>query len=787
MSHPARRSLAAAVLAALLAGAPPSVVAQDAPPAEPIPAKSAAVSLVVAGIDRGIVIVRVGPDDVWVPLAALRATELRLPSAGSRTAGGVEYLSLRSLSPGATYTFDQAMLTVSVFVKDPTLIKGSQDIDVGQRRAETSGTHAEPSGFINYLITGTNASTNDLSAFTEVGFGNEGGHFTATGSYNDDTFHRGLIAYSVDQAAYMRRETVGDEIGDSGALGSSVVIGGIGVSRLFALQPNFVRAPSPSLTGTVLSPTRADIYINGTLYSSLELQPGQFNIGQLPVPPGANVTQVVLHDANGTTTDITAPYYSASTLLPQGVNEYSYHIGFVRPEAFGAVDRYGSLAGLGFFRVGLTDAVSVGATFEGEPGKIDGGPTVDFKLPIGAVSLAGSASDAAGIMGHAALGAYSFASKRLSASVYEIVRSAAFSTITLAALADRTTVETGESVSFSAGQGVTFGVDHTATRYRDAMPTDRIAAIASLRPIRRATLQLSIERDRGVALDPSIVTSRSSSWTIGTTLMLDIGRSTVATVRSATIDGHAATNVELYKQAPEQYGLGYDAQASLGAPDTFRGEATYRSQVIDVDALLNSGDGPASVSTTFSGGIGIFPSGVFFSEPIQSAYGLVHVEGMNDVPVLFNGIELGTTGKRGAFFIPNLAPYVDNTISLGSLDAATNAVPDAFEKPLNPRFDSGVSTVFKIHRVQIFVGKLAIQRNGTQISPSYGIMRITGPAGERHSDLGADGEFYYENLTPGTYRATALYAGNGTCSFDLVVASGTDLQVDLGKLTCIEH
>ena len=750
------------------------------------PTQRAPVDLVVAGRARGIVMALVGPTDVWVPLTALRATDVRFPTVGSGTIAGIEYLSLRSLAPGMTYRFDESTLTLNIEVKDAGLIKGSQALDLGQHRPPASGARAEPSGFINYSITGTTDNSSQVGGFTEMGFGNEAGHATVTGSYDTSGVRRGLIAYSIDQEAYLRRETLGDEIGTSGSLGSSVLIGGIGVSRLFDLQPGFLRAPSPSLSGTVLLPTRADVYINGTLYRSVELQPGQFNINDLPVPAGANVTQVVLHDATGNTTDITTPYYSAPALLRKGVNEYDYHLGFVRSQPYGNADRYGPLAGLGFYRVGLTDAISVGATFEKGGGRTDGGPTVDLKLPLGSLSLAASASDAANVRGHAAMAAYSFSSNRLSFSAFGVTRSAGFSTLALAPTDDRQTVEMGESIAFTAARGVSFGLLHASTRYRDIPATDRVAATVTLRPVRRMGLQFALERDIGVALAPTLATSRSSGWTIGTTLTFEIGRSDMATVQTQMIDGHSSTNLEFFKQAPPGYGVGYDAQLSTGAEDSFSGTALYRSQFFDASSFVSSGNGGTSATATLSGGVGIFGRGVFFAEPIQSAYGLVRVEGLDNVPVLFNGVEQGTTGKRGSVIIPNLSPYTDNAISL-NLDAATDVEPDAAQKPLDPRFDSGVSTVFEIHRVHVFIGTLVIQRDGKRFAPSYGAVTIVGPNGTVRSDLGSNGEFYFENLWPGAYRATAIYAHEGTCAFDLPVVDKAGLQVDLGSFTCIER
>ena len=750
------------------------------------PTQSAPVDLIVAGRACGIVMVLVGPTDIWVPVAALRATQLHIPAVGSGTVGGIEYLSLRSLAPGMTYRFDESTLTVNVDVRDPGLITGSQTLDLGQHRPSTTGARAEPSGFINYSVTGTTDNLSQMSGFTEMGFGNEGGHATVTGSYDASGFRRGLIAYSIDREAFLRRETLGDEIGMSGSLGSSVLIGGIGVSRLFDLQPGFLRAPSPSLSGTVLMPTRADVFINGALYRSVELQPGRFDITDLPVPLGANVTQVVLHDATGTLTDITTPYYSAPSVLRQGVSEYNYHLGFVRPQPYGEADRYGPLSGLGFYRVGLTDAISVGATFEKGRGRMDGGPTVDLKLPLGSLSLAASASNAAGITGHAAMAAYSYASNGLSVSAFGVQRSGGFSTLSLAPSDDRQTLAMGQSIGFNAARGVIVGLLHLSTWYRDAPPTSRFAATVSLRPTSRLSLQVSVDRSVGVAVAPTLATSRSSSLTIGTTLALEIGRSGVATVQTHVTDGGVATNVDVFHQPPAGYGVGYDVQASTGATDSLSGAAAYRTPVYDVNAFVSSTNGRSSATGTVSGGVGIFRQGVFFTEPIQSGYGLVQVQGLDNVPVLLNGVEQGTTGKRGAVVIPDLSPYTDNAISLGDLASVANAEADAGEKPLNPRFNSGVSTVFTIHRVHVFVGSLTIQRDGKRFVPSFGALTVAGPNAAR-SDLGANGEFYFENLVPGSYRATAIYSNKGTCTFDLAVVDKPSLQVDLGAVTCIER
>jgi len=820
----ARNRVGAALLAMLLAFGP-RVAFGDAAPPSPAPvqapaataAQLAPITLVLAGVDRGDFLMLVGPSDILLPLEALHELPFKMPAgAQTQTIGSVQYVSLHSLAPAVTYAYDQSTLTVRVNLTSATLIDSSQSIDLAQKKPATGVPHADPSGFFNYSITGTTGDQSALGGYYDLGLSNDAGHLTASGSYDRSEFRRGLIAYSVDDQQDLRRETLGDEVAESGALGSSVVVGGVGYSRYFALQPDFLRDASPVVSGTVLSPTQADVYVNGSLYRSLTLEPGQFSLTNLPVPPGANVTQVVLRDANGATTDLSSFYYAAQTVLTKGLNEYNYHLGFVRTQPFGARDQYGPLAGLGFYRVGLTNDVTLGGTFEKTAGQIDGGPTLDLRLPIGTLNLAAAVSHASGgfldtgfadigntglvdtglaaaapetsASGFATSLAYTYTSRRFSLSAYDITRSTNFSTVTLAPNAERATATAGESAAVMLTRRLNIALSHVDTHYsNDVASSDQTALTVNVIATHRATIAFTVQRDAGSSLTSATTASRGATWTIGTSIVMQLGESGLATVNSTSSGGVASTTAEYEKLAPAGLGLGYDVQVGSGQVGSLLGSATYHSQHFDASTLIQTGGGTTSASATIAGSIDVFRQGVFFSEPVQSAYGLVHVDGLANAPVYFNGVFVGTTGKRGDAVISNLGPYVNNQVSLGSLESLTNAVADATDKPLNPRFYSATSTTFAVHRVHIFNGTLAIAQAGKTFPAAFGSLTIDAPSGPLRSDLGDNGEFYFENLPPGRYQATALYSGAGTCSFEITVPKSDELQIDLGRLTCYVH
>jgi outer membrane usher protein len=762
-------------------------------------------------VERGEFLMLVGASDILLPLDALHDLPFQIPAtAQTRTIGSIVYVSLRSLAPAVTYAYDASTLTLRVDFTRAAHVQASQSIDLARKKPATSDPHADPSAFMNYSATGTTGDKADFGGSYEFGVSDNAGHLTASGSYNRAEFRRGLIAYSIDDQQDLRRETIGDEVALSGELGSSVVVGGIGYSRNFALQPGFLRDASPVVSGTVLSPTQADVYVNGSLTRSLTLQPGQFSLANLPVPPGANVTQVVLHDSNGVTTDLSSFYYAAPSVLSRGLNEYDYHLGFLRASPYGAQDSYGPLAGLGFFRVGVTNDVTVGAAFEKSSGQIDGGPTLDLRLPAGTLSLAISLSGASGSLadtapvqaiatnsglassapttsasGRASSVGYTYTSRRFSVSAYDVTRSANYSTVTLAPNAERATSVVGESVAVMLTRRLNVMLSHVDTHAsNDIAPSDFTALTLNVIPTYRATIEFTIQRSSGSPLNPTMQTSKGSDWTIGTAIVWQLGQSGIATVDSTSVSGVNRTTAQYERLAPAGLGLGYDVQVGAGQGGSLLGSATYRSQFFDADTFLQAGSAGNVASTTITGSVDVFHQGVFFSEPVQSAYGLVHVDGLIDAPVYYNGVLVGRTGKRGDAVISNLGPYVDNQVTLGSLESLTNAVADAPEKPLNPRFYSGTSTTFAVHRVHIFIGTLSIAQAGETFPPAFGSLTVETVAGQVRSDLGDNGEFYFENLPPGTHRATALYSGGGTCSFTISVPTSDELQTDLGKLTC---
>jgi len=212
-------------------------------------------------------------------------------------------------------------------------------------------------------------------------------------------FSRGLSNFTLDEPLAMRRWVAGDGFSSTGTLGGSLLLGGVSVSRNFALDPYFVRTPLPRVSGAVLTPSTLDVYVNGVLVRREPLPPGPFEIANLPVTSGLSGVRYVVHDAFGRTQEYSTRAYSSPTVLAKGLSDYSYGVG-LRREDFGTASfSYGRAALMAQHRLGLTDRMTGGYRLEADPGLLSAGPSLSVALPLGQLDLAAAGSVADGGIG----------------------------------------------------------------------------------------------------------------------------------------------------------------------------------------------------------------------------------------------------------------------------------------------------------------------------------------------------------------------------------------------------
>lgn len=788
------RAVAAALCAAMIAAStpralgappPPSAAANAAGTAEALAGRSeqrAPLTLVVNGVENTVVIVVLREHDALVTERELRAAGVPLAGAAFVDIRAVRYVSIASLAPGVTYTVDLANLALQLTANARMLPRTSTSF--GPDGASRTLATADPSGFLTYSMTSaTNGPNRTLDGFLQAGAGGAKRLFLASAAYSGGRARRGLIAVQTESQEHLSRSTIGDEAASTGALGGNVVIGGIGFTRHFEFQPDYLFFPTPGVSGTVLTPTTADIYVNGAYLRSVQLPPGQFDLTDIPLPAGVNVTKVVLRDASGNVRTVGCQVYQTRQLLRKGFTDYDYHAGLVRRDPYGPHDTYGSPAGLGAYRLGLTDSVTVGARYEQTAHVISGGPQIDVGLPIGHLSLEASASRAFGFSGGAYGVAYDIQGGRFAVALSAQTMSANYATVSLDYTMPRIRSITQQSASFPLTRAVSAGISHTTTTFSGQPTADRLDATLNTRLSRRFGLTFSAERDRGGSLLGFGGAVSGSRLSAGLTAAYTLGRSTNVFVQTTNAGGAAASNVTVSKSSPNGPGFGYVVRGDVAGGASASADLNYQTQYADLSLLTGSDSGISSSALTLTGSVVAFKRGIFFTRPISNSYALADVPGFQNLPVFLGTQYEGRTNGRGGMIVPVLSAYSENQIGVDEMQDRFDVVADQPNRSVRPRIFSGVVATFDVHVLRAFSGTVVVHRDGHDVIPAFARLTLARTGQAYASELGSDGKFYFDNISPGGYAATLTGTGVA-CAFALRIPAGVDPVTKLGVLTC---
>jgi outer membrane usher protein len=493
----------------------------------------------------------------------------------------------------------------------------------------------------------------------------------------------------------------------------------------------------------------------------------------------------VLRDAEGNTQTLSGLYYQARQLLRKGLTDYDYHVGFLRPNPFGSDDAYGPFAALGEYRLGLSDAVTVGARLERTAGMLGGGPQFDIALPIGHVSLEAAASSAFGAGGHAFGAAYDYSSRRFGISVSAQTQSASYSTASLQPNAPRQRSSVRESFGLPISRAASLNISNSTTTYNGQPASAQLLASVTLKPRRLgAFINLSAERDTGGSIFGLGGSTAAAHWTFGAQMTFQASRSSNLTIGTSNAAGTSSTTLALSKSAPDGPGFGYQVQGAAGADRSAAAQVSYKTQYGDIQASSNSGVGPASTSLTLTGGLVGFRQGVFFTAPVSGAYALVDVPGFAHIPVFSNNQYAGRTDGRDEMVVPNLSPFYDNEVGIDKLDDRLDLTEEKSVEAVRPKNLSGVVTKFTITHFHAYAGTIVVQRVGRSIIPVLGRVVLSHAGNDVPSDLGREGQFYLENLDPGNYAATVTTSDGLTCAFHIDLPNDASPVSSLGTLTC---
>jgi outer membrane usher protein len=716
-------------------------------------------------------------DGLAIPQTMWRELHLRLPTAGARVIDGEQHVLLASGGP-LRWWIDDASQTLEVEAPASAFLGQQLTLTPGLPRVTQPSVWAP---FVNYDAQWQRQrdGRSAADALWELGAFSPHGDFSSTGLARGRGERVRLeTRWQRDDPERLAKLRVGDSVTQAGAWGRPVRYGGLQWGTDFSLQPGFLSFPLPTLRGEAALPSTLDVYVNNSQRLQSRLQPGAFDLTELPVVTGQGEVRTIVRDLLGREQVVVTPYYVSPALLKPGLSTFNVDVGAERERYGLASNRYGRLLASMTERRGITDRFTRELRAEVTGRQQAVGATGWLMWPsIGTANASAVVSRSrdrgAGWMWSAGLDRQahdwsgSLQWRQASAGFRQVGQDGTMAPrtgLTVALGTSWSGQSLGVSVVRQRGGGadtqlaqVNYSVDLGAWGY--------VGAIA-FKDLSRGGSGTSVALSWSRALD-----SRHSA---GASLQ----RQPRAEARDALI-----SQLQVQRNPAVGSGLGYQLTADSGgrqlAQAQWQGEHTVLS-----GGVARRGSQVESRAGA-SGGIAWVDGSTFVSRRIDGGIAVVDVGGHEGVRVTQDNQEVARTDARGRAFVTGLRGYQPNRLGIEAADLPMDAELQALEIKLVPAARSAARIVFPVQQ-----GRAASLRvfdaTGEPLPP--GAVLKSGPE-SRAFPVGLAGRTYLAGLADGRNEVQANWqddrGAERQCRFEFTLPRlRSDDLPDLGSLLC---
>ena len=735
---------------------------------------------------------------LWSDTATLKDIGLRVPNADAATP---QMLALSSL-PGLSADYDAR--TQRVMLQAPVSLLGAAptQVEVPPTRAAQVRPEDQLRGLVvNYDLYAqqmrADRNVTSLSAMTEmrlmgVASGNLGNTMitrsvTGLGSDAASNSQRGTVRLDTQWQRHfqdsMTSLTVGDTVTGGLSWTRPTRIGGIRLSRNFALQPYRVTTPLAQIQGEAALPSTVDLYLNGLRQSTQQVQPGQFTLGSIPTLSGLGNAQMVITDITGQQRTVSLPLYGSSQLLQKGLADWSLELGSVR-EDYGmrsfAYRDSPMLSASG--RYGVSDRFTLEGHAEADSHvrMLGGGGAWLLGSQAGIVSGALAASQYAGQTGQQATLGYQWSSPLWSVGINSMRRDAAFRDV--ASMDGKTLLSRGSDQAFlgantdwgSFGAGLVSQTNTDGTR-------SRYANLSWSRQLRRdINLNVNAMRDLEGRSGTSIYVSMSIS--------LERFLSVTTTARHSKDQNTAVVGAN-QSASSDTGGWGWRTEASVGdsryAQAQINHLGNYGQWTAGVMHQMGSGSS-SNTSTAYAsanGGLLWTQNQLYPMRTATDGFALVTTDGIANVPVRLENRLIGETNDKGYLLLDRLNAYQRNQISIDTLKLAPDLKIDRVQIDAVPQSQNGVLAHFAMRRVSNL--QITLKDQHGEFLPAGGdaLLDSDNATEPKRLMIGYDGLVYVEDA-PAEARLRARTASGKDCVAQLPSNATATGWKDLGELIC---
>lgn len=741
----------------------------------------------------------------------LQDVGFRVPDSAAATPD--KLIPLASL-PGVTVRLDQATQTLQVTAANnrllPALLRAAGTAAGGRVQSGTGGT-------LNYDITGTSVSGQnvgaglfDLRAFSPWGVASSGmlGYLgsSPSGPGTNSSIRLDTV-YVYSDPDSLRRYRLGDFISGGLSWTRPVRLGGAQINSDFSLRPDLVTFPLPSVSGAVTVPSTVDVLVNNTQLLSRQVQPGPFQVTQLPVVTGAGTVALTTTDAVGRQVTTTLPFYASSDLLAPGLQSYSVEAGVVR-QNWGVVSNdYGQPAAFGTYRRGLSDDITMEAHAEGGSAVFMGGGGLVVNVAnLAVANLAVAGSSGAGRGGAQVAAGIQRISPTFSFGISATADSRAFRDVASEYGNPAPRLQLNANAGLSLGRFGSIGAAYTAVD-RDAASApinffvapgtnipqsasiaggviSRNGTIASFTPAQHShilsasySVQLGAVSLYATGLH-DFANSQSTSILFGLTVPLGVRSS--ANINAGSTSGSSFAQAQVVQSAVSVGDWGYQAFAAAANPDHEFAQLQYKSSWALLSAGADRIDHQTSFRTEAQGALSFTDGSLFASNTINDSFAVVDTEGTPGIRVLDENRAVGQTDASGRLLVPDLRSFDLNRISIEPTDVPMDATVPSTEQEVRPQDRSGVVVRFPVHVSHGALLRL-VDEAGTPL-PVGSVATLR--SNNSTWPVGYDGEAYIEDLGPSNQLGLQLPGGR-RCSVSFTYHPVVGEIPTLGPFKCL--
>ncbi|MFZ6849200.1 fimbria/pilus outer membrane usher protein [Undibacterium sp. RuRC25W] len=608
---------------------------------------------------------------------------------------------------GLTYRWNHEQGEVDIIAPSDTFLP--THLDIAKVSARNVAPYS-PGAYFNYdlsLTHGGGVSANQ--ALFDLGLFSGKGLLTSSFTVGSAGSSRLMTTFEIDQVDQIKTLRIGDSFGSTGTWGLGVLFGGFQYGTNFAVRPDFITMPRPSISGKTLLPSTVDVYVNNILQTHQKVGAGPFAIQNLPVITGNGEAKIVVTDLLGRQQVISQPFFVSPDLLREGLVKDSIEFGWLRQNYSLPNNGYSNPFATATYRQGLSNSLTAEMRIELQKGLEVTGASVAGLMPAISSVIEGSlvVSHAEGLVpGVMSSLSYGYLGRAWSANARIQLNSLSFRQIgsdianlprQLGAVQLNAPLANGTfSVNYlrqqNQGESLTRIIN---LNYAHRITDSAFLSLTMIKPL--STVGTTI----GLALTMNVDQSHSGS----TTLNRQAGSKTLYT--------------DFQQATPLDEGTGYRLAVLNGdAENISRQEASVtRNQKygsFQADVVRQGGE--VSSRLNAAGGIVILDGGIYFSRILNQSFAVVQTKDFSGVPVYLENQEVTQTNQRGRAVVSNLQPYQENRISIDPLSLPIDAAMNEIEKSVIPRSKGGVIIDFEVRRVRSAT-LVIIQADGQPLPP----------------------------------------------------------------------